>query len=158
MRSVLVLTTAALLAVGAFAAARTTVPVGTAPSSGSFDTGDKAKLGQTIREYLMANPEVIVEAMQEFERKQESQRDAVAEKAIKQYRKELLTDPDSPIAGNASGDVTIVEFSDYQCPYCKRAHATVKALMAADPKIKLVFKDLPILGEPSRIAAAAALA
>ena len=112
MRSVLVLTTAALLAVGAFAAARTTVPVGTAPSSGSFDTGDKAKLGQTIREYLMANPEVIVEAMQEFERKQESQRDAVAEKAIKQYRKELLTDPDSPIAGNASGDVTIVDGRD----------------------------------------------
>ena len=158
MRSALALTTAALLAVGAFAAARTTVPVGTAPATGSFDTGDKAKLGQTIREYLMANPEVIVEAMQEFERKQENQRDAVAEKAIKQYRKELLTDPDSPIAGNAAGDVTIVEFSDYQCPYCKRAHATVKALMAADPKIKLVFKDLPILGEPSRIAAAAALA
>ena len=51
-----------------------------------------------------------------------------------------------------------MEFSDYQCPYCKRAHTAVKAVLAADSKVKLVFKDLPILGEPSRIAALAALA
>ena len=106
----------------------------------------------------MANPEVLVEAMQELERKQDSQRDTVAQKAIQENQSALLRDPDSPIAGNPDGDVTIVEFSDYQCPYCKRAHAAVKSVVAADGKVKLVYKDLPILGEPSRIAALAALA
>lgn len=158
MRSVLALTTAVLVAVGVFAAARTTVPLSGAANAAAFESGDKARLGQTIREYLLANPEVLVEAMQEYERKQESQRDAVAEKAIKQYRKELLSDPDSPIAGNPQGDVTVVEFNDYNCPYCKRAHSTMKSVLAADSKIKVVIKDLPILGEASKIAAAAALA
>lgn len=163
MRSVLALTTAVLVAVGVVAAARTTVspkggPLGGAANAAAFESGDKARLGQTIREYLLANPEVLVEAMQEYERKQESQRDAVAEKAIKQYRKELLSDPDSPIAGNPQGDVTVVEFNDYNCPYCKRAHSTMKSVLAADSKIKVVIKDLPILGEASKIAAAAALA
>ncbi len=106
----------------------------------------------------MANPEVLVEAMQELERKQDSQRDTVAQKAIQENRVGLMSDPESPIVGNPNGDVTIVEFSDYQCPYCKRAHAAVKSVLAADSKVKLVFKDLPILGEPSRIAALAALA
>ena len=106
----------------------------------------------------MANPEVLVEAMQELERKQDSQRDSVAQKAIQENQSALLRDPDSPIAGNPDGDVTIVEFSDYQCPYCKRAHAAVKSVVAADGKVKLVYKDLPILGEASRIAALAALA
>ena len=96
--------------------------------------------------------------MQELERKQDSQRDTLAQKAIQENRAGLLSDPESPITGNPNGDVTIVEFSDYQCPYCKRAHATVKSVLAADSKVELVFKDLPILGEPSRIAALAALA
>jgi protein-disulfide isomerase len=121
-------------------------------------TPDKAALGKSIRDYLIANPEVLVEAMQELERKQDSQRDSVAQKAIQEKQSELLRDPDSPVAGNPDGDVTIVEFSDYQCPYCKRAHAAVQSVVAADGKVKVVYKDLPILGEPSRIAAVAALA
>jgi protein-disulfide isomerase len=126
--------------------------------AGPVLTGDKAVLGKAIREYLIANPEVLVEAMQELERKQDSQRDSVALKAIQENRAALISDPESPVVGNPDGDVTIVEFSDYQCPYCKRAHTTVKSVLAADSKVKLVFKDLPILGEPSRIAALAALA
>jgi protein-disulfide isomerase len=82
----------------------------------------------------------------------------VAQKAIQENQSALLRDPDSPIAGNPDGDVTIVEFSDYQCPYCKRAHAAVNSVVAADGKVKVVYKDLPILGEASRIAALAALA
>ena len=160
MRSTLAVICAALVVVAGIVAARATAParLASSPGAAAFDTGDKAALGKAIREYLLANPEVLVEAMQEFERKQESQRDAVAEKAIKQNQKELLSDPDSPVAGNPQGDVVIVEFSDYQCPYCKRAHTAVKAVMAADTRVKVVFKDLPILGEPSKIAATAALA
>lgn len=158
MRTVLIVLCTLLVAAGALVAAGTASPARLAASPSTAATGDKAGLGKTIRDYLMANPEVLVEAMQELERKQDSQRDVVAQKAIRQYQRELLGDVDSPVVGNANGDVTIVEFSDYQCPYCKRAHQAVKAALAADSKVKLVFKDLPILGEPSKIAAFAALA
>ena len=156
MRSVLLLLCGGLIAIGAVLGVRATMPsqLAAAPAL----TGDKAALGKQIREYLIANPEVLVEAMQELERKQDSQRDTVAQKAITENHAALVSDPESPIAGNPNGDVTIVEFSDYQCPYCKRTHPAVKALLESDGKIKLVFKDLPILGEASRIAALAALA
>jgi protein-disulfide isomerase len=158
MRSTLALVCAVLIGLGVFVAARTAVPLEPAPSSTAAATGDKAVLGKAIRDYLIANPDVLVEAMQEYERRQDSQRDAAAQKAIQQNRQELLNDPESPIAGNPYGDVTIVEFSDYQCPYCKRAHSAVKSVVAADGKVRLIYKDLPILGEASRIAAVAALA
>ena len=156
MRSILLILCGGLIAVGVFLGVRATMPshLAAAPAL----TGDKAVLGKAIRDYLIANPEVLVEAMQELERKQDSQRDTVAQKAIQENRAALISDPDVPIAGNPAGDVTIVEFNDYQCPYCKRAHLAVKAVLAADSRVKLVFKDLPILGEPSRIAALAALA
>jgi protein-disulfide isomerase len=156
MRSILLILCGALIAVGVVLGARATLPdrLAAVPAL----TADQAALGKSIREYLIANPEVLVEAMQELERKQDSQRDNAAQKAIQEHRAALLSDPDTPVVGNPSGDVTIVEFSDYQCPYCKRAHAAVEAVLKADNKVKLVFKDLPILGEPSRIAALAALA
>jgi protein-disulfide isomerase len=159
MRSVLLIMCGALIAVGAFLGVRATMPsqLAAAVPAASM-TGDKTALGKAIREYLIANPEVLVEAMQELERKQDSQRDTAAQKAIEENRAALVSDPDSPIAGNPNGDVTIVQFSDYQCPYCKRTHPAVKSVLASDGKVKLVFKDLPILGEASRIAALAALA
>jgi protein-disulfide isomerase len=156
MRSMLLILCGGLVAVGVILGARATLPDRFAAQPAL--TGDKAALGKSIREYLIANPEVLVEAMQELERKQDSQRDTAAQRAIQENRAALLSDPDSPVAGNPSGDVTMVEFSDYQCPYCKRAHATVQSVLKADSKLKLVYKDLPILGEPSRIAALAALA
>lgn len=121
-------------------------------------TGDQAALGKSIRAYLLANPEVLVDAMQELERKQDTQRDAVAQKGVQENQAELYRDPDSPVGGNPNGDVVIVEFNDYQCPYCKRAYQAVKSVVGADGKVKIIYKDLPILGEASKIAAHAALA
>ncbi len=158
MRSILLVLCAALIGGGALLAAGTTTPARVAVPAATADAGDKVAFGKKIREYLIANPEVLVEAMQELERRQDNQRDAVALKAIRQHKAELLADPDSPSGGNANGDVIIVDFNDYQCPYCKRAHQAVKSVVAADGKVKVVYKDLPILGEPSRIAAFAALA
>lgn len=159
MRTILLILCAGLVAAGVLAAAGTSGPRQAASSTGTTaGASDKATFGKSIRDYLLANPEVLVEAMQELERKQDSQRDVVAQKAIRENQEALLRDPDSPVAGNPNGDVIIVEFSDYQCPYCKRAHNSVKAVLASDSKVKLVFKDLPILGEASRIAAFAALA
>jgi protein-disulfide isomerase len=155
MRSILLILCGGLIAIGAVLGVRA---LPDRASASTAATPDKAALGKSIRDYLIANPEVLVEAMQELERKQDSQRDSQAVKAIQEHREGLLNDPETPITGNPQGDVTIVEFSDYQCPYCKRAHAAVKSVLAADGKVRLVFKDLPILGEPSRIAALAALA
>jgi protein-disulfide isomerase len=160
MRSVLLAVCAALIMGGALLAAGATTParIAVPVAAANPDAGDKGAFGKRIRDYLMANPEVLVEAMQELERRQDSQRDAVAQKAIQQHKTELLADPDSPAGGNLNGDVIIVDFNDYQCPYCKRAHQALKSVVAADGKVKVVYKDLPILGEPSRIAALAALA
>jgi len=158
MRIPLLFLCGVLIAAGAVVAARATAPAFTTMSASTPIPADKTALGKSIHDYLMANPEVLVEAMQELERKQDSERDTTAQKGIQQYSRELTSDPDSPISGNPNGDVTVVEFSDYQCPYCKRAFSAVKSVVAADGKVKLVYKDLPILGEASRIAAFAALA
>ena len=158
MRSVLLALCAALIGGGALLAAGLTAPGRIVTPAAAADSGEPRAIGRQIREYLIATPEVLVEAMQELERKQDTQRDAVAQKAIRQHKAELLSDPDSPFSGNANGDVVVVDFNDYQCPYCKRAHQAVKQVVAADGKVKVVYKDLPILGEPSRIAALAALA
>lgn len=158
MRSFMMAITLGLIVVGALAATRTSSPGRIVSPDAAARAEVPADIARTIRAYLMANPEVLVEAMQELERKQDSQRDAVAQKAIVQHEAELFRDADSPTGGNPAGDVTIVEFNDYQCPYCKRAHQAMKSVVGADGRIKVIYKDLPILGEPSRIAALAALA
>jgi len=159
MRPILLASSAVLILGGALVAAGVTSPSRlTTPASAATEGGDRASFGKRVRDYLVTNPEVLVEAMQELERRQDGQRDAVAQKAIREHKTELFSDPDNPVGGNASGDVVIVDFNDYQCPYCKRAHQAIKSVVAADGKVKLIYKDLPILGEPSRIAALAALA
>jgi protein-disulfide isomerase len=157
MRWVLLGICGGLVIAGAFVASVTTSPR-LAASSDVRPAPEQAALGKTIREYLLANPEVLVEAMQELERKQESQRDAAAQKGVRENQAELYRDPDSPTGGNPDGDVVIVEFNDYQCPYCKRAYQAVKSVAGSDGRVKIIYKDIPILGEASKIAALAALA
>jgi protein-disulfide isomerase len=111
-----------------------------------------------VRDYLLRNPEIIVEAIDGLEEKrrqatESSQRDALAAKRV-----ELVNDPDAPVAGNPDGDVTIVEFFDYRCPYCKQVVPTIAQLLRADGKVRVVYKELPILGPDSVVAARAALA
>jgi protein-disulfide isomerase len=111
-----------------------------------------------VREYLRAHPEVVVEALREMERREreaEGQRRAAA---IRAHAAELFQPRHSPVGGNAAGDVTIVEFLDYQCDYCKRGAAEIAKLLQADPGVRLVFKEWPILGPESVLAARAALA
>ena len=113
---------------------------------------------QRVREYLLKNPEVIMEALQIL---QERQRTAEAEnlkRTIAERGEEILNDPAAPVGGNPAGDVTLVEFFDYNCPYCRRVAPTVVELEEADPDLRLIYKEFPILGPGSQFAARAALA
>ena len=113
---------------------------------------------QRVRDFLLEHPEVIMEALQIL---QERQRAAEAEdlkRTIAERSQEILNDPDAPVGGNPRGDVTLVEFFDYNCPYCRRVAPTVVELEEADPDLRLVYKEFPILGPGSQFAARAALA
>jgi len=119
---------------------------------------DKAAIEQTIREYLLAHPEVVVEALEKYQAAQEK---AAAEKqaqAIVERREELTRAPDTPVLGNPDGDVTVVEFFDYRCPYCKAVAHTFVDLFEKDGNVRFVLKEYPILGADSEFAAKAALA
>lgn len=116
------------------------------------------RIEQVIREYLLRNPEVIIEAVQGLERRQRADAQKQAQAQIAQRKDDLLNDPDSPVAGNPNGDVTLVEFFDYRCPYCKQVAPAIFQLIKEDKKLRLVLKEFPILGPESVAAARAALA
>ena len=111
MRGVLLALCGGLVIAGGLFAATVTSPRHYAAATATG--GDRGGFGASVRDYLMANPEVLVEAMQELERRQDSQRDALAQKGVAENQPELYRDPDSPVGGNPNGDVVVVEFNDY---------------------------------------------
>lgn len=109
---------------------------------------------QTIREH----PEIVMEAVAILERRQLEAQAAAQEQALDMYRDALERDPNAPVLGNLDGDVTMVEFFDYNCPYCKKAMTEVRSLLDSDQNVRLVYREWPILGDGSIVAAKAALA
>ena len=118
----------------------------------------KEGIEQIVREYLIKNPEIVREAIQALQVKEEKQRFEAAAANIKLLRPELYADGDSPVAGNPKGDVSIVVFYDYFCGYCKKMLPELQTLIAKDKSVRVIYKELPIMGEQSLIAAKAALA
>ena len=115
------------------------------------------QVNKLIHDYFMNNPKALIDAIEHAEAsmKQDEQSQAVA--ALQSHREELEQDPTSPVLGNPKGDVTIVEFFDYRCPYCKVTAPTLQTLVGQDPKIRLVMKEFPILGKESVFASRIAL-
>ena len=113
---------------------------------------------QIVHDYLLANPQVLMQSLNEFQQRQNVAKKLRQQQAVGLSRAALTQDPDAPVMGNPEGDVTIVEFFDYKCPYCKRVAGTLKDVVAADGNIRLVMKEFPILGPRSIQAARAALA
>lgn len=111
-----------------------------------------------VAEALRENPELILEALQALEQRQADAQAAAAASVLTDEHALLERDPNAPVLGNPDGDVTVVEFFDYNCPYCKRAMPEVDALLAEDGNIRLVLREWPILSEGSAFAARAALA
>jgi protein-disulfide isomerase len=132
--------------------------VAAAPSDAGAAPLTREQVEEIVRDYITRHPEVVVDAVRAMEdRKREAQAQA-SRTAIAARQVELLRDASSPVGGNTKGDVTIVEFFDYKCGYCKAVAPTVKQLLAEDPNVRLIYKELPILGEESRTASRAALA
>lgn len=117
-----------------------------------------AEFGRKVRDYLLANPEVIEEAIDALQRKKEAERVAFQKQALKQAHAELYDSPANVVLGNPKGDVTVVEFFDYNCGYCKRAFPDMLALIAANPNLRFILKEFPVLGDGSRAAAEVATA
>lgn len=116
------------------------------------------ELDQRIRSYILENPEVIIEAVQRLQARQRAAEENQANTVIQARADELFNDPNSPTGGNAEGDVTLVEFFDYNCPYCRRVAPVMAEAEAADSNLRIVYKEFPILGPDSLYAAKAALA
>ncbi len=118
----------------------------------------QARTERLIHDYLLDHPDVVVEAINTLRAREEAAKAERTRAGLAAHRDALFNDPDSPVAGNPDGDVTLVEFFDYQCAYCKRVLKEVMAVLAEDSGLRVVYKEYPILGPASVVAARAALA
>jgi len=143
----------ALLAAAAFAFAGAT-----SVSAQTFSEPQRGEIEKIIKDYLLKHPEVLQEAMAELEKRQAVAEAEKARSAVKNHSEAIFNSPRQVTLGNPQGDVTFVEFFDYNCGYCKRALDDMNALMAKDPKLKVVLKEFPVLGPGSTEAAKVAVA
>ena len=128
-----------------------------AQSTPSFTPEQTEAVNKLIHDYLMNNPKVLSDALDHADAAAKADADAASKTALTDRREELERDPTSPVLGNPNGDVTVVEFFDYRCPYCKASAPIVADLLAQDKKVRLVLKDFPILGKESVFASRVAL-
>ena len=134
---------------------------GQAPAAGAtalFSPEQKAAIEQIVKEYFLQNPEAFLEIQNALEAKMEKIQAEKTKQALKENANEIFKRTNAPIAGNPNGDVTVVEFFDYNCGYCKKAFGDIAKLVDKDPKVKVVLKELPILSKGSEEAARIALA
>jgi len=136
----------------------TSVFATTKTNDNGFSPAQVNQLHQIIREYLIQNPEVLIEASKALQEKQQAETEKEALQGIEQNKQALFQDPNSPTIGNPDGSVILVEFFDYQCGHCKEMAEVIEELVKKNPNLKVVYKELPIFGGASRIAASASLA
>ena len=145
----------------AFAAALAAAPLVAAPFAAkaqSITPEQRGEIERIIKDYLLKNPEVLQEAIAELEKKQSAAEAAKHQAAVKDNKEAIFSSPRQVTVGNPQGDVTFVEFFDYNCGYCKRAMEDMVTLMKEDPKLKVVLKEFPVLGPGSLEAARVAVA
>src|SRR6202051_1754202 len=129
-----------------------------AASAQSFSDSQRGDIETIVRNYLLAHPEVLEEAMAELSKRQAAADSEKHEASIAKNAETIFNSPRGVTVGNKDGDVTFVEFFDYNCGYCKRAMADMLDLMKSDPKLKVVLKEFPVLSQGSVEAAQVAVA
>jgi protein-disulfide isomerase len=127
-------------------------------TAAAADAPDKRALEEAIRSYLLEHPEVIIQSLEKYEKEQREAREKASADALTARKDDLYSHPMTPVTGDPKGDVTIVEFFDYQCGYCKRTLQHILEVQKEDPRVRIAWKELPILGPTSEIAARAAMA
>ena len=123
-----------------------------------FSGDQRSEIERIIKDYLMTHPEVVQDAMNELEKRQQAADAEKNKSTVKQNAQTLFSSARQVTLGNPQGDVTLVEFFDYNCGYCKRALPDLINLMKADPKLKVVLKEFPVLGPGSVEASQVAVA
>ncbi len=124
----------------------------------ALSPAQKKEIESLVRDYIMKNPDIIIDSMRALQARDKMAAAQKARQTLVSRRGEILNDPTSPVGGNLKGDVTLVEFFDYRCGFCKRVHPTLKKLIKDDGNIRYVYKEFPILGPKSLFASRAALA
>ena len=131
--------------------------------AGAFDVtamtpADKAAFGAAVKDWLLAHPEVLIEMSQKLEAQQYADQVDGDLRMMAEHHDAIFADPASWVGGNLQGDITVVEFMDYRCGYCRKAQADVEELVKTDGNIRFVVKELPILGEASTLSSKFAIA
>jgi protein-disulfide isomerase len=129
-----------------------------AAPAGALTDKDRPEIEAIVKDYLLKNPEVLRDALDVLEKRQTAEEQGKQKQAISSNAKLIFDSPRGPTFGNPQGDVTLVEFFDYNCGYCKHAMQDVMQLAKEDPKLKVVFKEFPVLGPGSIEAAKVAVA
>jgi len=161
MRRLLLSMPVLLLALWTGTACAGTAPQAAAPATTptAFTDAQRAEIENIIHEYLTKKkPEAIAEGLQTLQAREQSAEEERTKGKIAEWKDKLYNDPATPVGGNPKGDVTIVEFFDYRCGYCKHAEDSVEKILKEDKKVRLVYKAFPILGADSEEAVKAALA
>ncbi|MEM1428439.1 MAG: DsbA family protein [Pseudomonadota bacterium] len=142
------------------AAALAALPLTAAPLSAQTEMTDdeRAAFRAEVRAYLLENPEVLMEAMEVLETREAEAQAEMDELMVQANAQALYTSPDAWVGGNPEGDITIVEFMDYRCSFCRRAFPEVQELIQSDGNIRIIVKEFPILGEQSVLASRFAIA
>jgi len=138
----------AIALAGAVAGA-TFAPASSSLANDAFTDQQKAGIQKIIHDYLISSPEVIREAIDELKKREEAAELASREKTVTEQGEKIVHSANQAVVGNPDGDVTLVEFFDYNCGYCKQSLASVAKLVEGDPKLRVVLKDFPILGQDS---------
>jgi protein-disulfide isomerase len=123
--------------------------------SAALSRGDIEKI---VREYILQHPEVLMESVQSHRERERVEAQTRSKDAVAANRRQLFDDAASPVAGPAEAKVSIVQFFDYKCGYCRRVSSTVSTLLEKHKNVRMIYKELPILGADSHVASRAALA
>ena len=128
------------------------------PIAAQAESLGEDRVKELVLEAIRENPEIVLEAVQIIEQREQRRQAEAAATVLSDNRDLLENDPNAPVLGNPEGDVTVVEFFDYNCPYCRRVKPHIEVLLEEDPNVRLVYREWPILGDGSVFAARAALA
>ena len=129
-----------------------------AQSADTFTKAEKAEISNLVRQYIKRNPEIILEALEDIQKREEIQKEKEQRTQLKLNEKFIERDIDDPILGNPDGKIVITEFFDYQCGYCKRMLKILLDISKNNNDVKIILKEYPILGPVSTLAAQVALA